>query len=467
MGENASVNAFISRFREDTVKTLDKVDLSDAKSRQRYEDLLRKRFHRIGYRLSKGKSFNQSSGFRIINAASDAVIAGDDYGLSVREVEEFWLAEYNRRNAEKQKRLHERAETVSNKMRPKTVKIDNRWTITNDNRAIRALNDHISRYGNFDAHGHGTGGDITAVMYRAYRPYACPQFSRVWPIDGNWSNLTDCNLRSDADEATLPDGVVPITTQRRIWHDGFRICVKLPINDQVFFTEWNRELFNILSTRKILSGWYLQTQCRKTKTALRLYSRISGSIIISFAGLVALFDAGKVDLNNILGSLLAGKKWMQDNQMQVDHLRDNAANNTTHNLAIMPKHQNGGKSDMVTEITAPFAFIPVRIGESFRILLGKYTGEDWYSRYIICNGVGQFLECLSRFYKIAKDSGEMLPMPEDHAKTSCISQMLCDDGQEYHGEQYNPIEGLLRAEESVFTPWDGDVSLLHLDTERC
>ena len=57
-------------------------------------------------------------------------------------------------------------------------------------------------------------------------------------------------------------------------------------------------------------------------------------------------------------------------------------------------------------------------------------------RYIICNGVGQFLECLSRFYKIAKDSGEMLPMPEDHAKTSCISQMLCDDGQEYHGEQY-------------------------------
>ena len=93
MGENASVNAFISRFREDTVKTLDKVDLSDAKSRQRYEDLLRKRFHRIGYRLSKGKSFNQSSGFRIINAASDAVIAGDDYGLSVREVEEFWLPE--------------------------------------------------------------------------------------------------------------------------------------------------------------------------------------------------------------------------------------------------------------------------------------------------------------------------------------------------------------------------------------
>ena len=87
--------------------------------------------------------------------------------------------------------------------------------------------------------------------------------------------------------------------------------------------------------------------------------------------------------------------------------------------------------------------------------------------YIICNGVGQFLECLSRFYKIAKDSGDMLPMPEDHAKTSCISQMLCDDGQEYHGEQYNPIEGLLRAEESVFTPWDGDVSLLHLDTERC
>lgn len=31
---------------------------------------------------------------------------------------------------------------------------------------------------------------------------------------------------------------------------------------------------------------------------------------------------------------------------------------------------------------------------------------------------------------------------------------------EYHGGQYNPIEGLLRAEESVYTPWNGDVSLL-------
>ena len=78
----------------------------------------------------------------------------------------------------------------------------------------------------------------------------------------------------------------------------------------------------------------------------------------------------------------------------------------------------------------------------------------------MCRGVDQFLDCLEKFYEIAKASGEMLPVPEDPGMTRCISQMLQDDGEEYHGEQYNAIEGLLRAKESIFTLWNGDVLLL-------
>lgn len=168
--------------------TLDKIDLSDAKSGQRYEDLLRKRFHRIGYHLSKGKAVYQSKGFRIANADSGSVVAGENYDLSIQEAEKFWLDEYNRRYNEKRTRRQERAD----KMRPKTVKIDNRWAITNDKRAIRTLNDHIAQYGNFDANGHGDGGDIATVMYQAYRPYTWPRFNHVWSIDGDYLWTRSC-----------------------------------------------------------------------------------------------------------------------------------------------------------------------------------------------------------------------------------------------------------------------------------
>ena len=129
----------------------------------------------------------------------------------------------------------------------------------------------------------------------------------------------------------------------------------------------------------------------------------------------------------------------------------------------MPESQNTWKSDVITEIMAPFAFIPVRVGEKFRIVLGICAGGGEYFRYIICDNTEQLLSCMREFQKIAKSSGEMLPIPEDQTKTNCISQMLCDDGQKYHGDQLNTIEALLRMEEDSFTPWNGDVSILRPD----
>lgn len=453
------------------MKTLAKIDLSDTKSVQGYEDLLRKRLNRFGYRLSKRKAIQPGphfinlkqtpklKGFKITDNSSGSIVTGENYNLSIDEVERFWSKEYEQWCAERRERKRQKEqEKAAIKARPKTVCVDGGWTVTNDERAIRALKDHITQYGNFNADGHGAGGDIWNVMYQAYRPWCCPEFSQVWPVDGDWHNLTDLNLRSDADEATFPDGIVPITIQRRIWHNEYRIVVKLSIYDNLFFTAYSSEMFQLLCNKKELKSWYIQEQIRNTKTVYRLHCRVHGKIT-AFSELIALFDAGKVDMGNIAESILEGKKWLRGNELQVDHLRDNAGNNCPHSIAIMRDIKNGSKNDIVTRISAPYTFIAVRIGESFRILLGKIGTPDEYFRYIICKGAEQFQECLKEFYKVAKDSGEMLPKPKDHTKTVCLSQMLSDNGMEYHGGQYNPIEGLLRAEESMFTLWNGDVSL--------
>ena len=446
-------------------KTLSEIDVSNTKALREYEDLLRKRLKRIGFNLKKRKTIQTEShsksndkGFKIIDTASETVIYGANYDLSISEVESFWRKEFEKRDAEKQERDFKKRLKKLN-----AIQLDGGRIVTNDARALQALKDHITQYGDFNADGHGAGGDIASVMYRAYRPFCCPKFSRVWPADGDWQNLTDLNLKSDADEATLPAGLVPITTQRRIWHDEHRIFIKLSAHNQVFFTEWDRNLFEILSNRKLLNDWYIQLQERKSKTVYRLSCRTEGKTIVSFAEIVALYDEGKIDLNNVADSLLAGKRWLRDNELQVDHLRDNTANNCRHNLVIMPKKENGGKSDVVTELYLPYAFIPVRMGENIRVLCGKFAGEGQYSSFISCNGWKQLLECLDWFKRTAKASGEMFQRTDDTNRTNCISQMLYDDGQEYHDGQYNAIEGLLRAEKSTFTPWDKDLPSLKLN----
>lgn len=451
------------------MQALGKIDQLDPKSVQKYEDLMRKRLKKFGYHLSKRKTTPNHNclelrrgvrkrGFRITKLDSGAIVSGKNFELTLSDVEQFWSKEYEKwhikRREDKDRKYREK---LAAQKRPKTIKILDRWTITNDDRAVRALNDHISQYGEFDADGNGDGGTIAAVMYRAYRPYCCPDFNRVWPIDGAWSNLTDVNLRSDADETTLSDGVVPVTTQRRIWHNERRIFVKLALHDQLFFTVYTPELFQILCDKKALNGWYRQEQIRNAKILYRLYCRVCGRIV-SMAEVVALYDKGKIALDNITGSVLAGKQWLRDNGLQVDHLRNNVTNNCPHSLAVMPQKIKSGKSDIITEIMLPYVFIPVRIGESFRILCGKVNGEDINAKYVRCHGVDELLDFLKKVRDFANDSGEMLPKPEDPTKTACLSEMLIDDGKEYHGNQFNIVEGLLQLNDDAFIPWAGDIT---------
>lgn len=404
------------------MKTLVQIDLSNAKNVQGYEDLLRKRLNGLGYCVTKRKTIQpgphfielkktpKPKGFKITDVASGSTVAGENYDLSLEEIERFWSKEYEKWCVEQRERKRRKEqEKAAKKTRPKTICITGGWTVTNDERAIKTLKEHIAQYGDFDANGHGAEGDIASVMYKAYRPKCCPEFSHVWPVDGDWHNLTDTNLRSDADETTLLVDLVPITAQRRIWHNDRRIFIKLSAYNQLFFTTYTEEMFRVLCDVTLLKSWYVYKN--------RLYCRVHGRIV-AFSDVIVLFDAGRINVADIAGSLLDGKRWIQKNKLEADHLRNNTGNNCPHSLAIMPKGKNSSKNDMLIKISAPYAFITVRVGEDFRILLGKFGTPDEYYRYIVCHGVEQFLECLREFYQIAKDSGEMLPAPEDGDKTN-------------------------------------------------
>lgn len=444
-------------------KTLSEIDVSNTKASREYEDLLRKRLRRYGFSLKKRKTLqselcskSRAKGFRITDTMSGAVLYGANYDMPIAEVESFWRKEFEKRDAEKQERDFKKRLKKMN-----AIQLDGGWIVTNDARALQALKDHVAQYGSFDADGHGAGGDIAGVMYRAYRPWFCPEFSRVWSIDGDWHNLTDVNLRSDADETTLPDGSIPITKQRRIWHNERRIALKLPIRDELFFMDYSPERFQILCN-KALSGWYVQEQIRNTKTAYRLYCRMAGGAA-SLAEIVALHDAGKINVNDVVGSILAGKRWLRDNDLQVDHLKDNAQNNCGHNICIVKSGLNGGKSDSVTEIMLPYVFLPVRVGNVFRVLCGRaqyHADTNDYGlttlKMIVCQGADEFFKFIKEFKKVAGANDDMFKRPNDHSLTSCAAQMFADDGREYHGDIYNPVEMLLRASEDEFEHWNGD-----------
>lgn len=115
------------------MRTLSRIDLSNPKSVQGYEDLMRKRLKKFGYHLTKRKTtLNhncielkrgvQKRGFRITELDSGAIVSGEDYGLTIAEVEKFWLKEYERWYAEKrERRLQKYLKNFTAQKRPKTI----------------------------------------------------------------------------------------------------------------------------------------------------------------------------------------------------------------------------------------------------------------------------------------------------------------------------------------------------------
>ena len=109
------------------MKMLSQINQDDKDSLNRYKDLLRHRLRKYGYRLSS-YSFHKvgkknirrdhkhiQRGFEIKEIISGKIVAGKNHSLSLKQVEKFWLEEYNRREAEKYREQKERSRERANK----------------------------------------------------------------------------------------------------------------------------------------------------------------------------------------------------------------------------------------------------------------------------------------------------------------------------------------------------------------
>lgn len=325
-----------------------------------------------------------------------------------------------------------------------------RWTLDHDKRAIDYLVEDIKRNGVFLASGGRKGGaNIKTVVMSAYRPYGYDPSDEVCLCDGNLHNLRSSNLYVYGD-------AIPYTQQRRIWHDGRRIWIKVAVQRLIGFTDYDPALYGILCNTA-LASWYVQTQKRNKGCVYRMHCRLKDYHAIGLGEIVWLFFAGKIDPVRVRESIIVAHEELTKSGLQIDHLRDNRANNCYHNLFAMPKETNASKNNLVTKINKPFYFVPVHVDALFRIECGR----GYNSRRISCGSAEELLECVKCFYATAKASGDMLPSPDDPALTNCVSKMLRDDGREYDqsGEQ-NEIEAIIRADASSFTPWNGDFSWL-------
>lgn len=363
-----------------------------------------------------------------------------------------------------------------------------KFMLDRDLMVVEALKEHIERWGYFwiDGNGEGAGhhGSLRLTIYKAYHPYGrniehiMSQKKRfVYLCDGNPYNLTSANLYVYGDE-------VPYNQSRRIWHDEFRIWIKITNQDQIFFTNYDPVLYTILCNTKLaswyvlrkegispprLTGWKSKrtTQRKLLKDAAkpntftesnRLFFRVDGCSV-GFHTVLWLYHTGKLRIDDLEQSIKDGCNQLSKRGLQIDHLRNNTQNNCFHNLTAMEGAKNSSKNNLVVQINLPYFFVPVRVGNNFRVLCGKINDGDAIIRRIICYSVDELLDFLRQFRDVAKSSGDMLPRPEDCAETTCLSQMLKDDGREYHGEQFNIIEGLLRANDDEFTPWTDNTAV--------
>ena len=330
-----------------------------------------------------------------------------------------------------------------------------KYIFDRDIRAVNFIKNHIEKWGCFLVNGQGDGqgkhGTLRLVVYQAYRPYGCildcesnKKERSVYLCDGNPLNLTSANLYVYGDE-------VPYNQCRRIWHDKYRIWIKVASQDPIFFTEYDPALYSILCNTK-LASWYVFIGARSSAPE-RLFFRVNGTTPVGLHTLVWLYHTGKLRVDDLEQSIIDGCKELSSNALQIDHLRNNTKNNCFHNLALMKGTDNTSKRDMVVQISVPYFFIPVRVGENYRIMCGKIDKENEVVCRIICHGTDELLDFLKKFRNFAKESGDMRPREKDRTKTACLSEMLIDDGYEYHGDQFNVIEGLLQADEDLFTPY--------------
>ena len=226
-----------------------------------------------------------------------------------------------------------------------------KYTLDRDLRAIEKLKEHIERWGYFWIDGNGEGaskhGSLRLTIYKAYHPYGrdidhtMPKTERyVYLCDGNPYNLTSANLYVYGDE-------VPYNQSRRIWHDEFRIWIKLTNQDRVFFTDYDPALYSLLCNTR-LASWYVWRENgalpprltgwkSKRGTQRKLLKGVSKSDVFTISDrlfckidgypvglhtVVWLYHTGKIRVDDLEKSIKNGCKEMSETGLQIDHLRN-------------------------------------------------------------------------------------------------------------------------------------------------
>lgn len=333
--------------------------------------------------------------------------------------------------------------TVSGKKGEKST-----WSMDYDERTTAHLAEHIQKNGAFTVAGRGKKGEIKKVVFAGYYPYK--EFpGSVKTKNGNPLDLSSGNLYVTGD-------LVPANMQRRIWHDGYRIFIKRSCADDLYYTEYDYLLYAILCDTR-LQNWYVLPEGNTT----RLYCHnLYGSTPLGFAEIVWLYHQGEIDPDNLIQSIVDGKKKLSEAGLQIDHLRDNQCNNCLHNLTTMTVSENSQKNNIVTKINLPYVFIPIQKDGLYRVVCGATDTSIF--KFVLCRSTTEFIDFLRAFWHQARSSGKMLPTPLERGKTRCYSRLIVDDGRAYHGDEYNIIEALLQMEEESFEQWPCDLSSIFL-----
>lgn len=212
------------------------------------------------------------------------------------------------------------------------------WTMDYDLKAVHSLIELIKNGNSISVTGRSIKGDIKKLVYKCYFPHN--EFAgNVMLRNGDPKDLSSSKLYVTGD-------IVPATTIRRIWHDNHRIYIKRVCSDDLFYTNYDYLLYTLLCDTR-LKNWHVL----KKGNTKRLYCHNKeGTTPIGFAEIVLLYHKGMLNPDDMISSIIAGKKKLSDKGLQIDHLQDNQDNNCIHNLAVMTPTENAKKSNLVSKI---------------------------------------------------------------------------------------------------------------------
>lgn len=188
-----------------------------------------------------------------------------------------------------------------------------------------------------------------------------------------------------------------------------------------YFT-YNDELMKILRLKKL--GVHCQRAHERIEFRIR-DNKGGEQIAIAASHLAYGCYHGMIREKTLISDLKAWKEHCKTNGLVIDHLDDNPNNNTTLNLSVMTRAQNGTKQNIVAKIKEPNACMLAYVGGEYRVRLYRRTNlgyamqeyfasperraamyalstadspphRGWIEERYICRNADELLACLHR-----------------------------------------------------------------------